>query len=88
MPTIRALLCSQPCSSLLRTEVNAKEEYADAVAQERFDNGVMRGLPYEAALADAQKAMESAERHFEEVRGKEKSKGDKSLVGCTGPNIV
>ena len=32
----------------------------------------MRGLPYNAALAEAQKAMESAERHYEEVSEEQK----------------
>ena len=42
---------------------------------------VLHDLRYngEAALADAQEVMESAERHFGEVREKEKSKGDKPL---------
>ena len=57
--------CPASCPSL--TQVNEKEEYADQVAQELFENAMMRGLPYNAALAEAQKAMESAERHYEEV---------------------
>ena len=47
--------------------MNEKEEYADAVAQEQFENALQRGLPYDKALSDGQKAMEAAERHYDEV---------------------
>ena len=44
-----------------------EEKYADAVAQEQFENALQRGLPYDKALSDGQKAMEAAERHYDEV---------------------
>ena len=34
-----------------RKEVNEKEDYSDAVAQEEFDNAIARGLPYDQAVA-------------------------------------
>ena len=43
-----------------------EEKYADAVAQEQFENALQRGLPYDKALSDGQKAMEAAERHYDE----------------------
>ena len=50
-------------------QVNEEEEekYTDAVAQEQFENALQRGLPYDKALSDGQKAMEAAERHYDEV---------------------
>ena len=46
-----------------------EEKYADAVAQEQFENALQRGLPYDKALSDGQKAMEAAERHYDEKEG-------------------
>ena len=46
--------------------MNDTEEYADAVAREHFENVLQRGLPYDKALSDGQKAMEAAERHYDE----------------------
>ena len=47
--------------------MNDTEEYADAVAREHFENVLQRGLPYDKALSDGQKAMEATERHYDGV---------------------
>merc|ERR1719353_5363 len=53
------------------TKVNAKEDYADAVGQEAFEAAQARGMPYEWAVAEGQKAQDDAESHYEVVKAKE-----------------
>merc|ERR1740138_1224563 len=56
--------------------VNEKEEYADAVAQQGFESAAAMGMPYEAAIAEGQKAQDDAERHYEEVTKKKQVYAD------------
>merc|ERR1719453_1479290 len=56
--------------------VNEKEEYADAVGQEAFAAAEAMGLPYQAAVAEGQKAQDDAERHYDEVTAKKQAYAD------------
>ena len=56
-------------------KVNAKDAYASEVGQHAFVAAQAMGVPYEAAVAAAQKMQDSAESHYDEV-----TEGDRTPV--------
>ena len=48
--------------SLAKLRTPLSQAYADAIAQQMFDRSIALGRSYEDSLADAQAALEDAER--------------------------